>query len=88
MSALIQADIFFFITSIAVVIFTILLSIALYYLIGALKNFKELTKTLRTKLDKAGDEVEELKHKVSQSLVFNLLFAKKPSTKKTRTIKK
>lgn len=82
MNTLIQADIFFFITTISVIILTILLSIALYYLIGSLKNFKRITKNLEHKIDEASDEVEELKHRVSQSLIFNLLFAKKPKKDK------
>jgi cell division protein FtsL len=86
MNTLIQADIFFFITTISVIIFTILASIAMYYLIGGLKSFKRITKNLEHKIDDASDEVDELKHRVSQSFIFNLLFAKKP--KKGRVSKK
>jgi biopolymer transport protein ExbB/TolQ len=81
MDTLIQADIFFFITTIAVIIFTILVSIAMYYLIGALKNFKRITKNLEHRIDQVGDQIsdeaEYLKNRVHDSFIFNLIFAKK-----------
>lgn len=81
MNTLIQADIFFFITTISVIIFTILASIAMYYLIGALKNFKKITKNLEHRIDQAsdqiGDEAEYLKNRLHESFIFNLIFAKK-----------
>lgn len=81
MNTLIHADIFFFVTTIAVIIFTILASIALYYLIGALKNFKRITKNLENRIDQAGDkisdEAEYIKNRLHESFIFNLIFAKK-----------
>ena len=81
MNTLIHADIFFFITTIAVIILTILASIAMYYLIGALKNFKRITKNLENRIDQAGDkigdEAEYLKNRLHESFIFNLIFAKK-----------
>lgn len=81
MNTLIQADIFFFVTTIAVIIFTILASVAMYYLIGALKNFKKITKNLEHHIDQAGDKIEDeaeyLKNRLHESFIFNLIFAKK-----------
>lgn len=81
MNTLIQADIFFFVTTIAVIIFTILASVAMYYLIGALKNFKKITKNLEHRIDQVsdqiGDEAEYLKNRLHESFIFNLIFAKK-----------
>lgn len=88
MNTLIHADIFFFVTTIAVIIFTILASIALYYLIGALKNFKRITKNLENRIDQAGDkisdEAEYIKNRVHESFVFNMLFAKKPQKRNSK----
>lgn len=81
MNTLIHADIFFFITTIAVIVFTILSSIALYYLIGSLKNFKEITTDLKNAVNDASDDIAELKERVSESFIFNLFFAKKPKKK-------
>lgn len=81
MNTLIHADIFFFVTTIAVIIFTILASIAMYYLIGALKNFKKITKNLEHRIDQAGDQISDeadyLKNRLHDSFIFNLIFAKK-----------
>lgn len=88
MNTLIQADVFFFITTISVIIFTILSSIAMYYLIGGLRSFKRISKNLEHKIDTVGDEVDELKHRVSQSFIFNLLFAKRLKAKKIKSSEK
>ena len=81
MNTLIHADIFFFVTTIAVIVFTILASIAMYYLIGALKNFKKITQNLERRIDHAGDKIEDeaeyLKNRLHESFIFNLIFAKK-----------
>ncbi len=82
MDTLLQANIFFFIASIGTIIFIILGSIALYYLIHILKNVKEATDSLRGKIETASEQVEKMRQKISESLIFNLIFAKKPSKKR------
>lgn len=47
MGEVLQANIFFIITSITVVVFMGLLSIALYYAIGILRNVREITDRIR-----------------------------------------
>ncbi len=46
METLIKADIFFFITSISVVLVTIGIAVALYYIIRILRNIREVTERL------------------------------------------
>ena len=77
METLAQANIFFFITTIAVIIFTLLGSIALYYLIRILHDVRASTALLKEKVEHASEEVAALGAKVRESVVFNLLFAKK-----------
>ncbi len=86
METLIHADIFFFIASIATIIFVILISIALFYLIGILKNVKNATNLLHGKIETASDNLEAMRRKISESLIFNLIFAPKP--KKAKHTKK
>ncbi len=60
MESLMQANIFFFITSIAVVVLAILVGIAVYYLIKILKNFKEISDTLKGGVKNAKGEVKKI----------------------------
>lgn len=82
MNTLIQANIFFFIASVGTIIFIVLGSIALYHLIHILKNVKEATDSLRDTIETASEQVEKMRQKISESLIFNLIFAKKPSKKR------
>ncbi len=77
METLIKADIFFFITSIAVIILAVFASIVMYYLIGALRNFRALARRLEKDIGNAGEEVEEMVERVSDSFIFSMLFPKK-----------
>lgn len=54
MSELVHADIFFFVTTIAVVILTIGLALFLYYAIRILRDVQAVTKKIR----RAGDTLE------------------------------
>ena len=47
MQTLVHADIFFFISSIALIVLSILLSIALYYAIGVLRAVREVSSRLK-----------------------------------------
>jgi len=86
METLIHADIFFFITSIAVIILTILLCICLYYLSGALKNFRDITDTLKANVENASDHFEELIERVEENAIFRFIFGgNKKSVKKKKT---
>jgi uncharacterized protein YoxC len=76
-----KADIFFFVSTISTICFLILGSVAFYYLIGILKNIKEGTDTLKSKIETASEEVNGLVHDVRDSFIFRLLFRKKKGKK-------
>lgn len=81
MNTLIHADIFFFITSIAVVIFIILGCITFWYIIGILRNVKRASDKIEHKIDVAGEHVDDLYHSIKESFLFATLFGKKKSKK-------
>jgi heme/copper-type cytochrome/quinol oxidase subunit 2 len=87
MDTLIQANIFFFISSIATVIFIILISIALFYTIGILKNVREMTENIKGVVDTASTEAKEMIDQIRRSWIFNFVFSKKKSKKETKTTK-
>ncbi len=82
---LIHADIFFFIASIGTIIFIILISIAIYYLIGLLRNVRDLTGTLQDKVNGVSENLEEMRKKISESLIYNLIFMKKKDSEAKKT---
>lgn len=81
MDTLIHADIFFFISSIAAIIWTALGAVALWYLIKGLKNFREISEKLNEDMDDAKESVRDLIERMNSSFVFNMLFP--PKKKKT-----
>lgn len=77
METLMKADIFFFVTTIAVTAFSILGVVAFLYLIGILRDIKKATRKLEGELEAIGDGAEALYHKIETSFLFNLLFGKR-----------
>ncbi len=77
MESIIHADIFFFVSTIAVIIFSVLLLIAIYYLRETLANMRDISRTLKKGVDNAADHVEDVFEDVEESKVFKFLFGKK-----------
>lgn len=82
MDTLIHADIFFFITSVAVVVLTILLVVVLFYVIKILRNFKDISDTLKSGVDSASSHVEDLVDSIMNNPVFRFIFGKGKDKKK------
>ncbi|MDQ3076035.1 MAG: hypothetical protein M3Q34_02810 [bacterium] len=82
MNTLLQADIFFFITSIAVVVLVILVSIALFYLIRILRDVSYITDTVRQGVDNASTHIEELVDRIMENRFFSFIFRKKKASHK------
>lgn len=69
-----KADIFFFISSIASIILTVLLSIVLYYFIKAGKNLYLISEKLQEHFKESEEFVLELKERLEDNMVFRLFF--------------
>lgn len=74
MDTLVKADIFFFISSIAVVIITIMLSIVLFYFIKAGKTLHMLSDALQDRFENSEEFVLELKERLEENPVFRFFF--------------
>lgn len=85
MDTLVHADIFFFISSIAVVVFTIFVCVFGFYLIKIMKNFSGISEKLRDGVNDADTEIREISEQVRDSAIFSFIFGKK---KKTPRVKK
>lgn len=74
MESLIKADIFFFISSVATMVLTILISILLFYLIRAGRNLYMISEALKSNFKESEEFVMELKERLENNIVFRLFF--------------
>ncbi len=75
MQTLIHADIFFFISSIATVIISIGLIIALIFVILILNNLRQLSETVKNEADHLAEDMDDLRekaHSFSWIIAFQL----------------
>lgn len=66
MNTLIHADIFFFTTTIIFIVMGILASIALYYVIGILKNVRDVSDTVKESSDILAEDIKALREQVKE----------------------
>lgn len=69
MSEVLQANIFFVITSIAVVALTILLCFVLYQVLGILKNVRDITERLRRGSEQLAADAQEVRSFVHDGII-------------------
>jgi hypothetical protein len=91
MESILRSDIFFFITSIAVIIISVALLIALYYFIRILINFHKISTILKNYAENTETELKDIGHHVRQSPLFTFFFGKEktkrePERKSKKTI--
>jgi len=77
MDTLVQADIFFFITSIAIVLVTIATLIALFFLIRILRDLSRVSSRVREQSDRVLSDAIDIKELVGS--VLGALFRRKRS---------
>lgn len=68
MESFIHADIFFFITSIAVIIISIFLAIVLIYLTTILADIREISRIARSESAEIADDIKMIRQEVHQEL--------------------
>ncbi len=80
-TSFIHADIFFFVSTIATIIFTVLGAIFLVYLIRIMQDVKKSTTVLKDSIEDASEDIVEIRRKIKESFIFNLIFRKKKRNK-------
>lgn len=81
MDSVMKADIFFFISSIAVIVLTVGVLIGLYYVTRSLQRLERLAKRLEEKMYAATEDVQELGEGIKESFLYKLIFKKKKRAK-------
>ncbi len=77
MEPILKSDIFFFISSVSVVILTILLSIGVFYLIKILRDFSKISETLSQTASDIGEKVKNMQEDISKIPIIGFLFRSK-----------
>jgi hypothetical protein len=75
MSTLIHADIFFFVTTIAIVIIAALFIIAILYVVSILKDLRYIFRVVRKETDLLAEDLEGIRDRVKRDGMLASLFA-------------
>lgn len=89
-NSLIKADIFFFVSTIALAILSLLLMIGMLYVLSILRTIKQISRTAKTGAETVVEGIQEAKTEfqrdgfVPETLfsIFKKLYQKKPKSKK------
>jgi len=81
MESILKSDIFFFITSLSVIIISIASLIALYYFIRILINFHKISVILRNYVENTEMELKDIGRHIRQSSLFTFFFGKEKAKK-------
>ncbi|MFA6397939.1 MAG: hypothetical protein WDK96_03820 [Candidatus Paceibacterota bacterium] len=76
MESILKADIFFFISSISVVIITLVLLVAGFYFIKIIRNFYKISNILKDYTENANKELRDMGDHVRNSSLFTFLFGR------------
>lgn len=75
MNTLIHADIFFFVTTIAVVLIASLFIVVIIYIVRILSDFRYISGVVRKETDLLAEDIEEIRDEVKRKGVFSGLYA-------------
>ena len=82
MESLMKADIFFFITAVAVVVLTVFVAIALYYIIQILANFRKISDIMRGGAENVEESIKEVSENLANNPFIKMFFSRKTAKKK------
>lgn len=93
MNEVLQTNVFFVITSIAVLVLTVLVSVALVYLIRILRNVSDITLRLKRGSEQLAEDAEAVRSFVSEGIIGTIkssiaLFTKAGASHKTKKTQK
>lgn len=77
MESILKSEVFFFISSISVVLITVIFIILGFYLIKIMRNFSHTSETLKKTVDGAASSLEEVGNDIKESTLFRFFFGSK-----------
>lgn len=96
MEDIIKADIFFFISSVAIIVFTICAIIIMFYVLRILKDMKNISRNMSQESDKFMNDIDSLRETVKAEGVkvmtvadffLNLFIRRQKRSKEKKTVK-
>ncbi len=82
MESILKSEIFFFISSISVILITIIFVIVGFYLIKTMRNFSHISERLKETVDGAASSLGEVGDNIKESHLFKFFFGKKRKNEK------
>jgi len=84
MNTLLQAQVFFFISSVGFIVLGILVAVFLFYLIRATDTLSRILKQIEKDVNNIGDITKEMLEDIRDNPIFNFLFGKKKKSRKNK----
>ncbi len=84
MESILKSEIFFFISSVSVILITVIFIIVGFYLIKIMKNFSEISEKIKDTVNGATSSLEEVGENIKESLIFRFFFGKKRRSKESK----
>lgn len=85
MDTFMKADIFFFVTTVAVVLITVGMIFVFFHLAKFMATCNRIAKNVESKADEIGEDAKEMVADVKESFLFRLMF---PKAKKKSRVKR
>jgi len=82
MNTLLQAQVFFFISSVGFIVLGILVAVFLFYLIRATDTLSRILERIEKDVNNIGDTTKEALEDMRDSVIFRFIFGKKKKSRK------
>lgn len=82
MESVLKSEIFFFISSIALVLVTVVFLVVGFYFAKMMRNFAKISDRLKETVDGAASSLEEVGENIKESPIYTFFFGKKKKGKK------
>jgi len=82
MNALLQSQVFFFISSVGFVLLWIFVAVLLFYLIRITRSFSRIMDKIEDNINKIGDTTKEMLEDLRDSTLFNFFLRKRRKSRK------
>lgn len=85
MTEILQANVFFFITAMSVVVFTIFLCVAMYLVIRILRSVRNITERIESGSETIAEDIKQLRAYVAQGSLISQIIGLFVKSKRSRT---
>ncbi len=84
MTEVLQANLFFFITAVSVVVFTVFLCVAMYFVIKILRSVNNITERIDEGSETIAEDIKQLRNYVAQGSLISQIIGLFVKSKRSR----